>query len=105
MFGSIIKSLRLRDGLTQEELGKKLNKTKNNISQYENEKREPDFGTLLKLSEIFSVPMSYLFGIVDPEDKAREILNIIEKAGINIENIDYDKLEQLLKLANIEKDK
>lgn len=62
MLGDNIKGLRIKKGLTQEELGKILNKTKNNISQYETGKREPDIETLVKLSDIFDVSISDIIG-------------------------------------------
>lgn len=65
MLGDNIKKLRIEKGLTQEELGKVLNKTKNNISQYETGKREPDNDTLSKLSDLFSVSVDYLLGRTD----------------------------------------
>ncbi|HBJ1650392.1 TPA: hypothetical protein LA460_000296 [Clostridium botulinum] len=34
------------------------------------------------------------------EEKAKEILNVLQKQDVDLENINYDKLEQLLKDAN-----
>lgn len=64
--GDIIKSLRKENGLTQEELGKKLGVQKSAVAKYErgeivNLKRE----TLAKLAEIFNVMPSYIMGISD----------------------------------------
>ena len=64
--GEIIKLLRKENGLTQEELGKKLGVQKSAIAKYErgeivNLKRE----TIQKLSEIFNVMPSYIMGISD----------------------------------------
>lgn len=65
MFGEKLKELRISKGLTQEELGKILNKTKNNISQYETSKREPDSETLKTLADFFGVSVDYLLGRTD----------------------------------------
>ena len=62
MLGNNIKKLRLSKEMTQEDLGKFLNKTKNNISQYETEKREPDNDTLKKIADLFEVSVDYLLG-------------------------------------------
>ena len=62
LLGRRIKDLRKSHGLTQEELGKKINVTKVSISCYENETRTPSLETLLELSEIFGVDLNYLFG-------------------------------------------
>lgn len=62
MFGKKLRELREHKGLSQEELGKVLNKTKNNISQYETGKREPDLDTLNKIADFFNVSVDYLLG-------------------------------------------
>jgi len=59
-FGSRIKQLRKAQKMTQEDLGKVLGVTKASISGYENETREPDIKTLLKLSDYFQVTVDYL---------------------------------------------
>ncbi len=63
--GNKLKQKRLDKGLTQEELGKMLNKTKNNISQYESGKRQPDTNTLKSFAEIFNCSIDYLLGLSD----------------------------------------
>lgn len=60
-----IRALRMETGMSQEELGKLINKSKSNISQFELGKREPDNGTLLRLSEIFGCTLDYLLGKSD----------------------------------------
>jgi transcriptional regulator with XRE-family HTH domain len=65
MFGERIRKERLEKGISQEELGALLNKTKNNISQYETEKRQPDTDTLVKLANYFDCTTDYLLGRVD----------------------------------------
>ncbi len=62
LFGERLRILRLEKALTQSELGEALNKTKNNISQYETGKRSPSITTLVKLAIIFSVTIDYLVG-------------------------------------------
>lgn len=72
LLGKRIKDLRKSHGLTQQELGKKINVTKVSISCYENETRTPSLETLVELSEIFQVDPNYLFGkehfIIKDED-------------------------------------
>lgn len=93
MLSDNIKNLRIKKGITQEELGNMLNKTKNNISQYETGKRTPDADTLLKLSEIFNVSIDMLLGnntllmINEPElslheQYANKIAKILEDEGL-----------------------
>lgn len=70
MFGQRLRIERLNRGLTQEELGKLVNKSKNNISQYETGKREPDLQTLNKFAEIFNCTVDYLLGRTEQRNTA-----------------------------------
>ncbi|MBY6916002.1 helix-turn-helix domain-containing protein [Clostridium botulinum] len=114
ILGERIKERRLLLGYNQPELAKIMNVSKQTVSNWESGNRTPDAETLSKLSDLFSVSVDFLLGKVNTADikneyiiknKAKEILEVLKKAGVNLENIDYDKLEQLLKLANIEKEK
>lgn len=58
--GSNIKRLRKNFNMSQEEFGEILEKRKSTISQYESGKRDPDEGTLQKISEYFGYPMDIL---------------------------------------------
>jgi transcriptional regulator with XRE-family HTH domain len=64
-FGERLKSERIKKGFTQEELGNIVNKSKNNISQYERGIREPDLNILRRFSEIFDCTLDYLLGNTD----------------------------------------
>lgn len=61
-FATRFRSLRTRDGLTQDELAKKLKISKSAVSMYENGNREPDFETLELIADFFNVDMNYLLG-------------------------------------------
>lgn len=50
-----IRNLRKKAGMTQEELAEKLYTTRQTISNYETGKSEPDFETLRKIADAFSV--------------------------------------------------
>ena len=60
-----IKELRKEINMTQSELAKKLNVAQNTISNWENESRDVDNESLVKLSEIFDVSVDYLLGKTD----------------------------------------
>ena len=60
MFGDIIKNLRKEKSLSQQAIANYLQITRQAYSNYENGKREPDYETLLKLSEFFDVSVDYL---------------------------------------------
>ena len=60
MFCDIIKNLRKEKSLSQQAIANYLQITRQAYSNYENGKREPDYETLLKLSEFFGVTVDYL---------------------------------------------
>lgn len=68
MFGENLKTLRRNKGITQEELAAKLNVVRQTISKWEKGQSVPDAEMLVKLAEIFDVPVSQLPGSrVEPE--------------------------------------
>lgn len=52
MIGMILKNMRLTAGLSQKELGEKLNLADTTISSYEREKSQPDFDTVNRIANI-----------------------------------------------------
>ena len=48
----ILKNMRLTVGLSQKELGEKLNLADTTISSYERENSQPDFDTVMKIAHI-----------------------------------------------------
>lgn len=57
--GEKIAALRKTDGMTQSELGSKLNVTFQAVSKWERGESYPDFETVSKLAKLFNVPISY----------------------------------------------
>lgn len=57
---SRIKGLRILKGLSQEDLSKKINISKTNISDYENNIIVPSLETICKLADIFDCSCDYL---------------------------------------------
>ena len=75
-YGHIISKLRKKQGLTQEQLGKKLNVSYQAISKWENNLSEPDLETLEKLTEVFGIPMSEFFDMAkNPENIDKNTTN------------------------------
>ncbi len=62
-FGKMLKSLRIKAGLTQKQLAEKLGITSSVVSYYELSERNPSPEILVKLSHIFHVTTDYLLGI------------------------------------------
>lgn len=61
--GMIIKNLREKANMTQQELGKKINRDKGIISRYENNYQAVPFETMRTFASIFNVSMDYLAGM------------------------------------------
>ncbi len=62
LFGSRLKKLRQKAGMTQSELGEKVNVTKVSICCYEKGTRTPTLDTLIDLANVFHVDYSYFLG-------------------------------------------
>lgn len=54
-FPEKLKALRLKNGLTQDELGEKLYLSRTSISNYEIGKNEPDIKTIIAISDLFNI--------------------------------------------------
>ena len=61
-FGTNLKKIRQDNNLTQEELAKKINTSRSNIANYENDKNMPSIDVLEKLSKVFNCSIDYLLG-------------------------------------------
>lgn len=62
-FGNTLKTLRIRNNMTQAQLAQKLGLTKSVISAYETGLRLPSYDVLIHISKIFKVTTDYLLGI------------------------------------------
>lgn len=60
MFNDRLKELRIKVGLKQSELGKKVGVSASTIGMYEQGRRSPDREMLIKLSNVFNVTLDYL---------------------------------------------
>jgi len=60
--GLIIKELREKANMTQQELGNRINRDKGVISRYENNYQPVPFDTMRSFAAIFNVSMDYLAG-------------------------------------------
>lgn len=62
IIGSRIKEERIKQGLTQEELGNMIGVSKTAISYYERGKEQPKMEKLKKLTEVLNLTPNYIFG-------------------------------------------
>jgi transcriptional regulator with XRE-family HTH domain len=61
--GDTIKSLRLENKMTQNDLASLLFTSQDTISLWERNKSLPDVKSVIKMSEIFNVTTDYILGI------------------------------------------
>lgn len=68
LFGIKLRNLRQGKGLTQEQLGDRLNLVKASVSGYEQDKTYPSVDVLIKLCQFFDVSADYLLGLSDKKE-------------------------------------
>lgn len=61
-FPNVFKALRVKSGLTQQQMADKLGLSRSTIGMYENGEREPSFEILENIADLFNVDMNYLIG-------------------------------------------
>ncbi len=62
MFGKRLRSARLSNNLTQQQVADLLGITVNAYQKYEQSMRSPSLDTLVKLADLFSVPTDWILG-------------------------------------------
>lgn len=75
-FGERLKTLRLRDGLTQNEIAKKLNISQQSYARWENGKVTPSLDKLTQIATTFGVTTDYLTGNSAKEQSNDNLDNI-----------------------------
>ncbi|OPH54979.1 hypothetical protein BC351_30120 [Paenibacillus ferrarius] len=70
MFGTRLRSLRKKTGLTMKELGSKFNLAESTISGYENGARKPDIEIMEKIADYFEVSVDYLLGRATDQEQS-----------------------------------
>ncbi len=88
MLNERIKQLRQARNMNQVELAKKLNVTKQSVSNWENDNIQPSIEMLIKISRIFSVTTDYLLGL--DNRKYIEITNLSNEEISHIQAIIND---------------
>ena len=98
-FKDMLKYFRMREGLSQSELAKKLGVSASRISMYEAGNREPDFETEEKIADFFNTDLNTLRGrdteldtteMIDPD------IRRIERARKNMPEADKKFMMDLL---------
>lgn len=86
-FGMRIQKLRMSQNMSQEALGKRLNRSKSVVCGYENNQRIPPLDVLVNMAVIFNVSLDYLVGIDKSEmvsvdglsDQQKEVVYMLVK--------------------------
>ena len=73
-FGAKIRSLRENLELSQQEVSSQIGCSSKVLSNYELDKREPDFETLIKLCDFFNVTADYLLDRTDNPKYFKEMV-------------------------------
>lgn len=97
--GVKIAEARIKYNLTQEELGEKIGKTSQFISNIETGKRKPSLPTLLNISKILNLSLDYL---VYDDDIDKEIKENIYMKQIykQLESLNDEKKNKLLDIVD-----
>ena len=69
-----IKELRISKGLKQSDLANLLHVAQTTISNWENDRTEPDFDSLRQMAELFDVSADYLLGQSDVKKKEKPVV-------------------------------
>lgn len=91
-FGNTLKTLRIKENLTQAQLAQKLGLTKSVISAYETGLRMPSYDVLLHIAQIFKVSTDYLLALEHPQE-------------IDLSGLSTDEVTALLNLIKVMKQK
>ena len=96
-----IKHLREKNKKSQEELASSLNVKRYTVSDWENERTEPNIESIIKLCKIFNVSADYLLGIEtsnffnESDEFITEVLNYSSKLTTNQKNFVLKMLSEL----------
>lgn len=96
VFAQNLKKLRKSRSLTQEQLGLKLNLSRNQINNYENAMFEPSMETLLQISSFFNVTLDALFSGYD-QTKDRLLENALHEVQLTYGALEERQREQFCK--------
>lgn len=97
-FTTMLKALRKKHDLTQEQIAEYLNISPQAVSRWETGTTQPDITVLPLLSQLFGVTVDELLGI-NEKAKHKEINRIIETAEAKINNNDIESAINELRVA------
>lgn len=96
VFSKRLKMLRKEAGLTQQQLGEKLNVTKVSICSYENGTRMASIETLIDIANFFKVDLDYLIGT-----DTYVVSDDSESYGLRMSKEEIDIIKELRKHSDL----
>lgn len=74
-----LREIRHRAGLTMKELADRIGCSESAVSQYETGKRQPDYETLLKISDYFGVSVDDILGNGKADQETERLLEQLKR--------------------------
>lgn len=74
-----LRELRIKSGLTQNDIAKQLNVSGQTILNWENEIHEPKISQLIELADLFNVSVDYLIERKNDSKTVEDICNELDK--------------------------
>lgn len=96
--GNIIRTERTKLGLSQADLGKKVNSSGKQISNYEKGITAPPIDMMFNLCRVFNCELGYLLGEEDYSDKSKLMTMIVNETGLSNESI--KELQEIKRWGN-----
>lgn len=101
-----IKELRKKTGITLEKMASLLNLAPSTISQYESNKREAGYETLIAIAKLFNVSVDYLLGNSTELTSTSTALTSEQAKDLwlaTLSQLDQDIISTVLKLNELQK--
>lgn len=108
-FGERLKALRVNANLTQSQLAAKLGISTSAVGMYEQNRREPDSSTIIKICSLFSVSTDYLLNGSKKSREVNDLVNTIKNElklngglmfnGVPVTDEDTDKFFDAISIA------
>lgn len=101
-----LKKLREREGISQYKLAENLNLSRGLLSNYEQGTREPDYDTLIFISDYYNVSIDYLLGLTGIKNRItaeseKESVKSIYKDINNLSEVSLNDLINYIELLKI----
>jgi transcriptional regulator with XRE-family HTH domain len=96
-----LKKLRDEHNLTQQQMADIFGLQRPTYTRYEKGERQPDFETLIKISDYFNVSVDYLLGKEEKKSSTEEpiIIRRLRKGTDKMDKKQQEKMMNLLKLS------